>query len=94
MRTVLPFEGTTFLSINYFKEMRVTRFYFFNQQVFEEYMEFQKEFGWEVSYVPTDAFFFGLKIGQKISVSLPNENGETTVSSLSDFRFILSSLCE
>jgi pyruvate carboxylase len=44
--------------------------------VFEEYVEFQKEFGWKVPYIPTDAFFFGLKIGQKITIPLPNEMKE------------------
>jgi pyruvate carboxylase len=45
-------------------------------KVFEEYVEFQKEYGWKVPYIPTDAFFFGLKIGQKITIYLPNEMKE------------------
>ncbi len=48
-------------------------------KVFEEYHDFNKEFGY-VAFIPTTAFFYGLKIGEEILVRL--DEGKTLIIKL------------
>jgi pyruvate carboxylase len=43
-------------------------------KVFEEYHQFHQEFG-DVSFIPTTAFFYGLRVGEEITVRL--DEGKT-----------------
>jgi acetyl-CoA carboxylase carboxyl transferase alpha subunit len=40
-------------------------------KVFEEYMDFLKEYGWKVSWLTTEVFLSGMVIGQIVNVYLP-----------------------
>lgn len=40
-------------------------------KVFEEYMDFLKEYGWKVSWLSTEVFLSGMIIGQIVNVDLP-----------------------
>jgi hypothetical protein len=44
-------------------------------KVFEEYMDFLKEYGWKVSWLSTEVFFSGMVIGQLVNVDLPDGSG-------------------
>ncbi|GAB4395980.1 MAG: pyruvate carboxylase [Microscillaceae bacterium] len=68
--------------------------YLLYPKVFEEYHQFIQDFG-DVSFIPTTAFFYGLRTGEEILIRLdegkiliikllfisePNENGQRTVT--------------
>ena len=47
-------------------------------KVFEEYMDFLKEYGWKVSWLSTEVFFSGMIIGQDVHVHLPEVGNPDT----------------
>jgi len=50
-------------------------------QVFDDYMTWLQKYGWKVFHINSEAFFFGMKIGQEITVDIPNEESGVMVNS-------------
>ena len=41
---------------------------YFNLQVLDQFFAFQQQYGEKIPYLPTTAFFYGMKVGEKLQM--------------------------